>query len=324
MEKQPIKQGFPTYYLGGLLVRMSGNHLFLLAGGLAFATLITLVPLVFLVFLVLGLVLDQASMARLIDVTLQVFIPYEEEAAFLKKVLFSRIPGVVEFKEAYGVSGLAILLFSASGLFSSMRTVLNAVFQASGKEGNLPARLSGKGTPETGEPEETGEETPERRFGILLMALPAAVGKAKDIALVLLALGAFLLSVLSLPILAAVLNTVLSPLHSYIGYFYGLASLGLIFGVFLGLYWLVPRKRPRMKELAAGAFWAALLWKLAEWLFGYYLGHAASIGYLYGAYFLSVAVALWLYFASVVFIAGAEIAQLRHEKRAGSGSGGQV
>ena len=316
MVKQPIKQGFPAYYLGGLLVRMSGNHLFLLAGGLAFATLITLVPLVFLVFLVLGLVLDQASMARLIDVTLQVFIPYEEEAAFLKKVLYSRIPGVVEFKEAYGVSGLAILLFSASGLFSSMRTVLNSVFQPSGKEGNLPARLSGKGTPETGEPEETGEETSQRRFGILLMALPAAVGKAKDIALVLLALGAFLLSVLSFPILAAVLNTVLSPLHSYIGYFYGLASLALIFGVFLGLYWLVPGKRPRMKELAVGAFWAALLWKLAEWLFGYYLGHAASIGYLYGAYFLSVAVALWLYFASVVFIAGAEIAQLRREKRA--------
>ena len=316
MEKQPNKQGFPTYYLGGLLVRMSGDHLFLFAAGLAFATLITLVPLIFLVFLVLGVVLNEASLARLIDVALEVFIPYEDEAAYLKKVLYSRIPGVVEFKEAYGVSGLLILTFSASGVFSSMRTVLNAVFRASEKEPGLPAEA-------TGSPKETGEGTSGRRLSLLLMALPPAMGKLKDISLVLLVLGTFLLSILSFPILAALL-VVLSPLHSYLTYFYDLASLALIFGVFLGLYWLVPRKRPRMKLLAVGAFWAALLWKLAEWIFGYYLGHAASIGYLYGAYFLSVAVALWLYFASVVFIAGAEIAQLCHEKRAVSRSGAQV
>ena len=316
MEKQPIKKGFSTYYLGGLLVRMSGDHLFLLAAGLAFATLITLVPLIFLVFLVLGVVLNEASLTRLIDLALEVFIPYEDEAAYLKKVLYSRIPGVVEFKEAYGVSGLLILTFSASGVFSSMRTVLNAVFRASGEEPGKPAEA-------TGSRKETGEGASGGRWSLLLMALPAAMGKLKDISLVLLVLGTFLLSILSFPILAALL-VVLTPLHPYLGYFYDLASLALIFGVFLGLYWLVPRKRPRMKALAAGAFWAALLWKLAEWLFGYYLGHAASIGYLYGAYFLSVAVALWLYFASVVFIAGAEIAQLCHEKRAVSRSGAQV
>ena len=245
---------------------------------------------------------------------LEVFIPYENEAAYLKNVLYSRIPGVVEFKEAYGVSGLAILTFSASGLFSSMRTVLNAVFRASGKESNLPEGFRHP-TEAAGGRKETEEGTPGRRLSFLLMALPAAMGKLKDILLVLLVLGTFLLSVLSLPILAALIEVLLSPLHSYISYFYDLASLALIFGVFLGLYWLVPRKRPRMKLLATGAFWAALLWKLAEWLFGHYLGHAASIGYLYGAYFLSVAVALWLYFAAVVFIVGAEVAQLCHEKR---------
>ena len=164
MEKQQIKQGFWTYYLAGLLVRMSGNNLFLFAGGLAFATLITLVPLIFLVFLVLGVVLEEASMARLIDVVLEVFIPYEEEAEYLREVLFSRIPGVVEFKEAFGVSGLLILIFSASGLFSSMRTVLNTVFQASGKERNLPERLFGHWTAEAGKPKETGKGTSGRRY----------------------------------------------------------------------------------------------------------------------------------------------------------------
>ena len=315
MKEQPGKPGFWAYYLGGLVVRMSEDHLFLLAGGLAFATLITLVPLVFLVFLVLGVVLTQASLTILIDAAVEVFIPYEEEAAYLKKVLYSRIPGVVEFEKAFGVSGLAILLFSASGLFSSMRTILDSVFEVPGDEANPAARLAGRKRPETREPKAPDEGPSEARYGLLLMALPTAMGKAKDIALVLLVLCAFLLSVLSLPILAAVLHAVLSPLHSYLGHFYDLASLALIFGVFFGLYWLVPRKRPGMKELAAGAFWAALLWKLAELLFGWYLGHAASIGYLYGAYFLSVAVALWLYFASVVFIAGAAIARLRQQKR---------
>ena len=53
----------------------------------------------------------------------------EEAAVSEGSALFSRASGVMTFKKAYGVSGLLILILSVSSLFSSMRTLLNAIFK---------------------------------------------------------------------------------------------------------------------------------------------------------------------------------------------------
>ncbi len=308
MAKQITKKGFCAYYLGGLFVRMSDNNLFLLCGGLAFATILCLVPLVFLVFFVLEAILDVRAIAHLVNQTVDVLIPYPEEARYLKEILSVRVSGVMTFKEAYGVSGLLILIVCASSLFSSMRTLLNAVFKVEHsfelKEGEIDQvtveRIKDMGTP-------------GRWVKFLHGVLPIAVGKLKDLTMVLLVVYIFLLLVLSLPILSAVID-IAPSLIAYVTYFYDLTSLALIFAVFLGLYWLVPHQKIQIKMLVTGAFWAAVLWKITEWIFGYYLSHFASISYLYGAYVLLVVVALWIYFSVIIFIIGAQIAQLCRER----------
>ncbi len=305
MDKQITKKGFCAYYLGGLFVRMSDNNLFLLCGGLAFATLLCLVPLVFLVFFVLEAILDVRAIAHLVNQTVDVLIPYPEEARYLKEILSVRVSGVMTFKEAYGVSGLLILIVCASSLFSSMRTLLNAVFKV---EHSLGPKES-----EIDQVRVKNMDTPGRWVKFLHGILPIAVGKLKDLTMVLLVLYIFLLLVLSLPILSAVID-IAPSLIAYATYFYGLTSLALIFAVFLGLYWLVPHQKIQIKMLVTGAFWAALLWKITEWIFGYYLSHFASISYLYGAYVLLVVVALWIYFSVIIFIIGAQIAQLCRER----------
>ena len=310
MAPKITKKNFCAYYLGGLFVRMSDNNLFLLCGGLAFATLLCLVPLVFLVFFVLEAILDVRAIAHLVNQTVDVLIPYPEEARYLKEVLSVRVSGVMTFKEAYGVSGLLILIVSASSLFSSMRTLLNAVFKVEHsfgpKEGETDPGV-------VGQLKNMGN--PGRWIKFLHGVLPIAVGKLKDLTMVLLVLYIFLLLVLALPILSTVIDTAPSLLHAYVTYFYGLTSLALIFVVFLGLYWLLPYQKIQIKVLITGAFWAALLWKLTEWIFGYYLSHVASISYLYGAYVLLVVVALWIYFSAIIFIIGAQIAQLCRERQ---------
>ena len=311
MDKQTRKKGFFAYYLSGLFVRMNDNNLFLLCGGLAFATLLCLVPLVFLIFFVLEVILDVGAIAHLINRAVDMLIPYREEAEYLKKALFARASGVMTFKKAYGVSGLLILILSVSSLFSSMRTLLNAVFKIEHSFGPKEGET---------EPVAVGQlknmGAPGRWIKFLHRVLPIAVGKLKDITMVLLILSIFLLSVLSLPILSAVIDIAPSLLHEYVTYFYGLTSLALIFAVFLGLYWLLPYQHIQIKVLVIGAFWAALLWKLTEWIFGYYLSHFGSISYLYGAYVLLVVVALWIYLSAIIFILGAQIAQLCREKQA--------
>ena len=309
MDKPITKKGFCAYYLGGLFVRMSDNNLFLLCGGLAFATLLCLVPLVFLLFFVLEVILDMGAIDHLVNQAVDVLIPYPEEARYLKEILSARVSGVMTFKEAYGVSGLLILIVSASSLFSSMRTLLNAVFKV---EHSFGTKEGETGLVVVGQFKNMGN--PGRWIKFLHGVLPIAVGKLKDITMVLLVLSIFLLLVLSLPILSAIIDVAPSLLHAYVTYFYGFTSLTLIFAVFLGLYWLVPHQKIRIKMLVTGAFWAALLWKITEWIFGYYLSHFASISYLYGAYVLLVAVALWIYFSAIIFIAGAQIAQLCRER----------
>ena len=310
MAKQITKKGFCAYYLGGLFVRMSDNNLFLLCGGLAFVTLLCLVPLVFLVFFVLQAILDVRAIAHLVNQTVDVLIPYPEEARYLKEVLSARVSGVMTFKEAYGVSGLLILIVSASSLFSSMRTLLNAVFKV---EHSFEPK---EGETDPGVVEQLKNMgNPGRWIKFLHGVLPIAVGKLKDLTMVLLVLYIFLLLVLALPILSTVIDTAPSLLHAYVTYFYGLTSLALIFAVFLGLYWLLPYQKIQIKVLVIGAFWAALLWKITEWIFGYYLSHFASISYLYGAYVLLVVVALWIYFSAIIFLIGAQIAQLCRERQ---------
>ena len=328
-------RGFRTHYLGGLYHRTSDNHLFLFAGGLAFATLLCLVPSAFLIFFVLEAILDEDSMAHLVGMAVDLFIPYQGEAAHLKDALASRVPGVVQFKENYGVFGLLILVLSVSSLFSSMRTLLNRVFKAENKHREyLKARRLGVrqilNRVFQAESEHRAQVwTALRRSGrkvlggevagvlrAIVGTFPVFLDKLRDMVTVVLVMSTFLLLVFALPVLAAFIDAVLFPLRSYayITYLYSFSSLALIFAVFLSLYWLVPYRQPPLRILALGALWAALLWKLAAWVFGYYLSHFPSIGYLYGAYVLSAAIALWIYFAAIVFIIGAEIAQLYHEK----------
>ena len=308
MAKQITKKGFCAYYLGGLFVRMNTNNILLLCAGLAFSTLLCLVPLVFLLFFVFEVILDVGAIAHLINRTVDVLIPYTEEAGYLKEVLSTRVSGVMTFKEAYGVSGLLILIVSASSLFSSMRTLLNAVFKV---EHSFGPKERETGPIAVEQLKNMGN--PGRWVKFLYGVLPIAVGKLKDLTMVLLVVYIFLLLVLSLPILSAVID-IAPSLIAYATYFYGLTSLALIFAVFLGLYWLVPHQKIQIKMLVTGAFWAALLWKITEWIFGYYLSHFASISYLYGAYVLLVVVALWIYFSVIIFIIGAQIAQLCRER----------
>ena len=99
------------------------------------------------------------------------------------------------------------------------------------------------------------------------------------------------------------------------GMFYFAASLFTIFILFFTLYSLIPNKRLGLKTPAVGAFWAALLWVIATEVFGYYITNMASLKRIYGTYVLFAVVTFWLYYSSVIFLVGAQIAQLYRERK---------
>jgi membrane protein len=234
---------------------------------------------------VLGNFLDSEAVQFQISTLIDTIIPYGEYSDFVKAIIFERIDEFVEYKTIAGIVGGFGLLFAASGLFSSMRTILNKVF---------------------------GVET----------VVNVIVGKLRDFTLVLMVLLIFFATTILMPFINIIFQfayTFKFLAFLQTGFFehllLSLFSLLLIYIVFTILYLAVPVKKVGKKAVFVSALWAAILWETAKQLFGIYINNYAAYGKIYGAYALVVVVAFWIYYSSVVFIIGAEIGRLYYERK---------
>lgn len=274
-----------VHYVGGLYNRSDTDHLFLIAGGLSYSLMICMVPFVLVIFFVLGMLLDPSDLERQVDFVVTRAVPYPAYAEVVKSILIDRARELVTYRHVYGIAGAAGLLFTTSGLFSSMRTILNTIYRV----------------------DEVRSEV---------------IGKLRDFGMVFVVLCLFLSSVVFLPAIEGIQERLsgsgaLSALRLDVfqNILVGAGSSLLIVAIFYLLYAFVPYGRMSRAALLVSAIWAMVLWKLAEQAFGWYIGTFASMDRLYGTYAALVVVFVWIYYASLTFIIGAQIGQLYRERR---------
>jgi membrane protein len=282
----PRLADFARYYLGGLYDRTGDNHVFLKAGGMSFSLFVCFMPLMLIVFAGLGEILERPAIVSELNNIIDRAVPYQDYATKVKEIVFDRINEFKSFKRVSGIAGAIALIFAASGLFGSMRTILDSTYKIKTRHAALR-------------------------------------GKLRDIGLLFVVLGYFLLSTTILPALnVAIRIAEESPLLANVEL--GLVedvliraiSFIIIFAAFLFIYFMVPNKRPPRRVALMSAVWATALWVVARELFGIYISHAVNIDRVYGAYAFVVIVAFWIYYTSITFIVGAEIGQLYRERRA--------
>ncbi len=273
------------YYISGLYNRLAEHHAFLLASGLSFSIFICIIPLVLIIFSVLGMLFEQPSIVRELDVFIDRIIPYPNYAADVKAFVSVRIDEFTLYKGVAGIIGGVGIFIASSGLFSSMRTILNMVFRV--------------------------------RRGVMIL-----IGKLRDLGLVLLVLTFFLISIMLLPAIGVLqdMTNQVDVLNSYqLSFVEGLVLLALsfiiIWLVFLTVYLFVPVQRQKMSVLMVSSISAAVLWHIVERLFGYYISNFLTIKAIYGTYSFLIVVAFWIYYTSLVFIIGAELGQLYRERK---------
>lgn len=283
--KRYLPRELLKYYLGGIYRRGDAHNIFFMANGLSFSIFVCVIPLVLIVFSVAGLVLQKPFVADAINAFVDRSIPYENYAAFAKQLIFARIDEFKLYKDLAGAIGLVGLLFASSGLFGSMRTVLNQVYRADA-------------------------------------GASIVINKLRDFGLVLMVLVYFLLAITILPALQIVADFAGSA-----GFLkkFDLTALGdlalravsflMIFSAFFILYFLVPTARLPKQVVFVSAFSTAIFWEIAKDLFGLYITNAVNLKRIYGAYIFGVAVVFWIYYSSIIFILGAIIGQLFHERR---------
>lgn len=295
MEKQKLSfkkfinivkvKDFVRYYIGGLYKRVDEHHIFLFGGGLAFSLFLCIIPFILIIFSILGNILEAESVENQINTFINTIIPYKEYANYAEKIISHRIAEFIKYKTIAGLVGGFGLFFAASGLFSSMRTILNRIFR-------------------------TVEDK------------NVVVGKLRDFGMVLFVIVSILLSTIIIPAIDIIKNVVdkwaiinFFQLSSFQHTFITIISLVIIFITFYIFYSFIPYAKLGRKIPALSALWATIFWEIARRIFGYYLYNFATLDRIYGTYALVIVVAFWIYYSSVLFIFGAEIGQLYRERK---------
>ena len=280
-----LKNVFFKHYVKGCYKTISDDHTFLMGGGLAFSLILCVLPLILLMFAVFGNILELTNFEQKISLFIHTLLPYKNATANIEKIIFDRIQEVKYYRNIAGILGLIGLLFTASGLFSSMRTILNDVYNVKKNSSMI-------------------------------------VGKLRDLLMMLIVIIFFLLSTTILPIIEILKDNTDTikflqyiKINSLIKFMFSMASFVIIYWLFFILYYFIPFKKQPKNVVNISAFIASLFWALAAQLFGFYVSNFAYFGKLYGAYVFIIVIAFWIYYSSIVFILGAEIGELYKQRK---------
>jgi len=242
-----------------------------LASALAFNLLLYFIPLSLLMISLLGYtVLDSERAMHEVQSVLKAFLPRSQQA------LADNLSAIVADRGLLGFVGFASFFLFSTFLFGSVRTVLNRVFQVK-QERRLAERM---------------------RVDLLMMGLTAL--------LVLLAVGTtwFLTMALAFTERYPSWGGLLQPGLVALSKALGVAATVLLLYV---LYRFPPAATMSARALVIASVTGTVLFQFAKFGFAWYVAGAQANIELYGTLGGLMYLFIWLYYASVVFVLGAEV-----------------
>jgi membrane protein len=268
MDKGPMFWFFLKNTVGNFL----HDNGFFLAMGLAFNLLLYFIPPALLMISLLGYTFleSERAMAEVQSVVRQ-FLPQSEQA------LADNLAAIVANRGRLGLVGSMFFVVFSSTLFGSVRHVPNIVFKAQQRR----SFLSGL-------------------FRDFLMMLITAI-------LLMLSIGAGTFLALARSIGTERLPVAAPTLEFVWGLTAKLLALGLLASLFYVLYRYAPARRLSRGALLVASLSATVLFEFARWAFNWYVAFAHETLTLYGVLSGLMFFFFWLYYASLVFVLGAEI-----------------
>jgi len=260
------------FFLKNTVCNFLHDNGFFLATGLAFNLLLYFIPLALLMISLLGYTFleSERAMAEVQSVVRR-FLPQSEQA------LADNLAAIIANRGRLGLVGSMFFFVFSSTLFGSVRHVLNIVFKAQQRR----SFLSGL-------------------FRDFLMMLVTAI-------LLMLSIGAGTFLALAHSIGTERLPVAAPTLEFVWGLTAKLLALGLLASLFYVLYRYAPARRLSRGALLVASLSATVLFEFARWAFNWYVAFAYETVTLYGVLGGLMFFFFWLYYASLVFVLGAEI-----------------
>ena len=245
---------------------------FFLATGLAFNLLLYFMPLILLMISVLGYTVLESERAMVeVQSVVRHFLPLSEQA------FADNLKAIISNRGLLGLVGFFFFLIFSSTLFGSVRHVLNIVFKANRQRGFFHG---------------IGHDFLMMLITALLLVL--AITVASLLALVR-AVGAE-----QLPMMTPVLEAFLSVVGMLFAWLF-------LFAIFYVFYRFAPARTLHPRDLLIASLSATFLFELARWAFTWYVDFARDALAVYGALAGLMFFFFWLYYASIIFVLGAEI-----------------
>jgi membrane protein len=249
-----------------------------LAASISYYALFSVFPLTILLVAGFGLVTSEESARREVTEFVLANLPLSEGGG--RREIASTLDRVTGNAGAFGVVGVAGLVFSASGLMGSLRHGLSRAFDVEERRAPLLGKL-------------------------LDVALVLAVGVVIGLSLVLTLVERLAVSAASE--LSAALGSALSFLPRAMLALGQLTPVLLAVAVFTFLYRFVPARELRWRDCLAGAVPAGVGYELVKTAFSFYVENFASYGAVYGSIAAVIAFAFFVFVSANVFLLGAEL-----------------
>lgn len=243
------------------------------AGALTYFTFLAVFPLIILIITIASFFFDNpAGRQNLTNLMAGAF-----SGSDISKLVNDAITNAVKDRGGAGIFSLVGLIFSASGIFGTLSRALTLAWEVKPKSQNLIlsylTNIASLGI-----------------AGILIIAVNVAT-----ILLTTIANGTKVINVFGL------------SMPDWAFYFINIIiSVIALWGVFILMYKYLPKAQIAFKDVIIGSLIGAIGWTLLKELFGFYLANFGPQTSTYGSLSTVVALLLYIYFASLVLLLGAE------------------
>lgn len=263
------------------------DNIFFLAGGIAFNLLLAAVPFFLLLATGLAYLLNQSAdvSSAEINTIIDRFLP-PHSASQVSPIAVILVP-IIKSSKAIGIYGVVGFIWFSTRLFGSLRSVLAAIFDIDTDRGIVAGKIF-----------DVQITVVSTLLLILYTGLSAYLALATT-------RGLLILGQLGLR------KDVMGNLEYNIGQAIAFSFIALMF---YSLYKFLPNRHIRWQTAFIASLFTSFMFEIAKRAFGAYV-QSFNPGSLYrGTVAAMVIVVVWVYYASMIFILGGEVAQV-HELR---------
>jgi membrane protein len=263
----------PWRFVGQVGAGFRANQGFLLAGAVAYYTLLSIVPMFALILVLLSQFQETPALLTALEEYLVLVAPGQAE------VLVTQIAVFLENWKVVGVTGLALLLFFSSLAFTVLENAMSVIFFH---------RVAVK-----------------RRHFLVSAIIPYCY-------ISLLAAGILVVNAVSGALAALGTRTVIVMGHVWslggtqTALIYLLGIVGEI-ALLTSLYLVMPVGRLALRHALIGGVTAALLWEITRHILVWYFSTLSLVNVVYGSFAATILILLSLEAAAIILLLGAQV-----------------